>query len=1063
MLRLSLTILVCAVAPLCAQNLWTSDTFKGLELRSIGPSLASGRVTSIAVDTRNRARYFVGVASGGVWQTENNGTTWTPVFDKEGSYSIGTVVLDPKNSSTVWVGTGENNAQRSVGYGDGLYKSTDGGKSWQNVGLKTSEHIGRIVIDPRDSRVVYVAAQGPLWGPGGDRGLYKTTDGGKTWDRILNISENTGVTDVAMDPFDPDTLLAAAHQRRRHVWTLINGGPESALHKTTDGGKTWRKITSGLPSEELGRIGLAYSPAQRGLVYAHVEAANEKSAIFRSSDSGESWEKRNPYTRNAMYYGQIIADPRLADRLYVMDTYAQVSNDGGMTLKRVGDRSKHIDTHTFWIDPTDSNFILSGCDGGVYESHDAGRIWQFKSNLPVTQFYNVTVDDSKPYYYIYGGTQDNATLGGPSRTRNVWGIVNADWFIPVFGDGFVARVDPADPNTVYAESQYGGLVRYDRRTGERIGIKPVEAKGQPPLRWNWESPLIISPHSASRLYFAANILFRSDDRGNSWRAVSGDLTRQIDRNSLPVMGKVWSADAVAKSWSTSFYSNITAIAESPKQEGLLYAGTDDGLVQISENGGGAWRKVETFAGIPEKTYVQRVLASLHDANTVFAAFDGHKNSDFKPYLLKSTDRGATWTSIAGDLPANGPVLAIAEDHIKPDLLFAGTEFGVFFTVNGGKNWVQLKGGLPTIAVRDLAIQKRENDLVLATFGRGFYVFDDYSPLRTFKPEEEVSVFPVKDATLYVEAEPYALRGKAFQGESFYTAPNPPFGAVITYYLKDAVETKREQRRAAEKKGASGYPSNKQLSDEAEEETPAILLTVTDDKGKVVRRFGGPVTKGFHRVAWDLRTPAAVVPDNNELASEFFFRPSGILVGPGTYQVSLARRVNGVTTAIGTPQKIRVVADSQTHPARWEFQQKMSRVQRTLNGSRQETDALRQKLEAIRKALDSAAAPDNLLNDWARIRTGANNVRRALSGDPELQRRQENEPTSISDRIGLISYEQRLTTSAPTQTHEQSLTVASEELAAQVKTLRTLLEELRKLEQAMDAAGVAPTPGRIPPL
>src|SRR5258708_6395403 len=567
----------------------STPTFNALRFRSIGPSAASGRVTSFAVDPHNPAHYFIGVASGGVWKTTNNGISWTPVFDNEGSYSIGTVTLDPKNPATVWGGTGENNSQRSVSYGDGIYRSDDGGRTWRNLGLKTSEHIARIVIDPRDSNVVFVASQGPLWAPGGERGIFKTSDGGKTWKNGLTISENTGATDLAIDPSNPNSMLAASYQRRRHQWTLIDGGPESAIYKSDDAGEHWRRIRSGLPMGDLGRIGLTYSPAQSHLVYAKIEAPNNQSAVYRSIDGGESWERRAAFEGTPMYYGQIIADPKDPEKFYMGDTARRVSDDGGRTIRAPGDRNKHVDSHTVWIDPQHTDHLFVGCDGGVYESYDGGQFWEFKANLPTLQFYDVEVDNSKPNYYVYGGTQDNASFGGPSRNRSANGIPNSDWFVTTGGDGFVSRIDPEDVSTVYAESQGGGLVRFDRRTGSRIPIKPIEGKGEEPLRWNWDAPLIISPHSHTRLYFGANKLFRSDDRGNSWRAISGDLTRQLDRNGLPVMGKIWGPDAVAKNASTAFYGNVAQISESPKRAGLLYVGTDDGLIQGLDDEGAKWR------------------------------------------------------------------------------------------------------------------------------------------------------------------------------------------------------------------------------------------------------------------------------------------------------------------------------------------------------------------------------------------------------------------------------------------------------------------------------------------
>ncbi len=842
----------------------SSPTFTGLKFRSLGPAFTSGRVSGFAVDPSNPSHYFAAAASGGVWKTINNGTTWTPVFDNEGSYSIGAIVLDPKNPLTVWVGTGENNSQRSVSYGNGVYRSDDGGKTWKNVGLKTSEHIGRIAIDPKDSNTVYVAAQGPLWGPGGDRGLFKTTDGGKTWKNILYISENTGVTDIVIDPQNPETLYAAAYQRRRHMWTLIDGGPESALYKSTDAGASWNKLKAGLPTTEMGRIGLAVSPVDSNVVYATVEAADRKGGIFRSSDRGGSWERRNEFDVGAMYYARIVADPKDVDRIYVMNVYLMVSDDGGRTIRRLGEKSKHVDNHDIWIDPNNTDHYLVGCDGGVYESHDRGANWEFKRNLPVTQFYDVTTDNAAPFYNVYGGAQDNFSFGGPSRTRNISGITNADWFVTNGGDGFRSQVDPEDPNTIYAELQNGVLARFDKRTGERMGIQPATGRGEEPLRWNWDSPFIISPHSHTRLYFAADKLFRSDDRGDSWQVVSGQLSRGLDRDKLPVMGKVWGIDAVAKNASTAFFGNASALAESPKKEGVIYVGTDDGLIQVTEDGGKTWRRIEKFPGVADMAYVSRIIASNHEPATVYAAFDNHQNADFKPYLLKSTDAGRTWVVINGNLPKNGPVWAIAEDHVNPNLLFAGTEFGLFFSVDGGQKWVQLKGGLPTIAVRDISIQRRENDLVLGTFGRGIYILDNYTPLRSIKPEalkQETLVFPVKDALMYIQSQPLGGRGKSFQGESFFTADNPPFGATVTYYLKDAIKTRKEKRQEAEKEAAKkgapvGWPSQSDLRAEEEEEAPAVVLTVTDSGNNVVRRLTGPITAGIQRVNWDLRYPAA---------------------------------------------------------------------------------------------------------------------------------------------------------------------------------------------------------------
>ena len=592
------------------KDLFNAGTFSGLKWRAIGPATTSGRVGDIAVNPQKPSEYYVAVACGGVWKTTNAGTTYEPVFDREGSYSIGCVTIDPNNTNTVWVGTGENNAQRSIAYGDGVYKSTNGGKSWKNMGLKTSEHIGRILVDPRNSDVVFVAAHGPLWNEGGDRGLYKSTDGGENWKAVLTVDEHTGVNEVICDPRNPDVMYATTWQRARRVWTFLGGGPGSGLWKSTDGGETWFKSQAGLPGGDLGRIAIAISPANPDILYAILEAGEGKSGVYRSTNRGANWEKRSGYVTSGNYYQEIYCHPYDADVLFFMDTYAHWSEDGGKSCKRLGnERYKHVDNHCMWINPDDTDHWLMGCDGGMYETWDAGENWAYKANLPITQFYKVSTDNETPFYYVYGGTQDNNTLGGPSRTLKRSGIDNSDWFITNGGDGFEAQVDPTDPNTVYAQSQYGNLWRFDKASGEKISIKPREGKDDAPYVWNWDAPLLISRHKPTRLYFAADKLFKSEDRGNSWETISGDMTRDIDRNKLPIMGRVWGPEAINYHRSTSIYGNIVALDESPQKEGLLYVGTDDGLVHISDDMGQNWHKVSSFPSVPETTYVNMLLAS----------------------------------------------------------------------------------------------------------------------------------------------------------------------------------------------------------------------------------------------------------------------------------------------------------------------------------------------------------------------------------------------------------------------------------------------------------------------
>lgn len=1057
---------------------FSAGTFAGLGLRLIGSAMVSGRIVDLAVDPTDPARYFVAVASGGVWRTDNAGVTFTPVFDQQGSYSIGCVTVDPRNPSVVWVGTGENNSQRSVGYGDGLYKSVDGGASWKKVGLERSEHIGKILIDPRDSRVVYVAAQGPLWGPGGDRGLYKTTDGGATWKPVLTIDENTGVSDIVFDPRDPDVIYAVSYQRRRHVWTLINGGPGSGIHKTTDGGASWTRLTSGLPAVDLGRIGLAISPAAPDTVYATVEAAEGNSGFYRSRDRGATWQKLSSVVAGGgQYYQEIFADPIDPDRVYMVDVFMKITEDGGRTWRNLGEKSKHVDNHAVWIDPKDTRHLRVGCDGGLYESWDRGENWEFKPNLPVTQCYRVTADNKEPFYTVYCGTQDNTTIGAPSRTTSSSGIINADWFMTVGGDGFQTVVDPLDPDIVYSQWQYGFLVRYDRKTGETIGIKPQEGPDEPPLRWNWDSPLILSAHRHTRLYFAANRIYRTDDRGDSWRPVSPDLTRKIERNTLPVMGKVWGPDAVAKNNSTSFYGNIVTLAESPKNENLLYAGTDDGLIQVTEDGGKNWRAIETVAGVPDRTYVSKLLASQHDDGVVYAAFDNHKNADFKSYVFRSADRGTTWTSIRGDLPAEDPVLTLAEDHVDPKLLFAGTEHGLFFTSDGGTKWIRLTGNFPTIAVRDLFIQKRENDLVVATFGRGVYILDDYTPLRAAKADvvetQDAVFFPVKTALQFNERTPFG-GGKGSLGESFFTAPNPPLGAVLTFYLKDEVKTPRQKRKDAEKeaekkKETLPYPSLDALRAETRDEIPKILVTIADAGGRVVRRFTAPASKGIQRVAWDLRYPSSLPTElSSGERAPWDPAPVGPMVVPGRYTASLALSVNGTLTPIAAPQSFDVKPLGPTtlpvdRTASLAFEQKVSRLQRAVTGAIRVGNEVVERLRRLRQAhLDTPAADAALATKLRGIADRLDPIMIDLRGDDALRDRQEITPLAISDRVDLIVYDRFYATAAVTKTHEDAYAWAAAAFQKRLAELRTLVEQdLAAIENELETAGAPWTPGRLP--
>ncbi len=1052
------------------------DPYAGLNLgafrlRSIGPALTSGRISDFAVVPGRRQEFFVASASGGVWKTINAGTTFTPVFEGQGSFSIGCVVLDPTNPNVVWVGTGENNNQRSVSYGDGLYKSEDGGASWKHVGLKNSEHIGMIAVDPRNGNVVYVAAYGPLWSPGGDRGLFKTVDGGKTWETVLTIDENTGINEVHFDPRNPDILYAAAHQRRRHVFTQISGGPGSAVYKSVDAGKTWTKIVRGLPGGDLGRIGLAVSPVTPNLLYAIVEAQEDRGGFYRSRNGGASWERRNAYTASGNYYQEIVCDPKDPERVYSMDVFIQVTDDGGATWSDLGDQSKHWDAHALWIDPQDTDYYLTGNDGGVYESFDRGKNWKFMPNLPVTQFYKVALDNATPFYNVYGGTPDNYSLGGPSRTISQHGIVNADWIQTQGGDGFESAVDPEDPNIVYAQSQHGNIIRFDKKTGEGMAIQPKPGKGEAEYRWNWDAPLFVSPHLHTRLYFAANKVFRSDDRGDSWTVISGDLTRQIDRNKLEVMGRIWPMDAVAKNASTSQYGNIVALDESPVAEGLLYAGTDDGLIQVTEDGGANWRKIEKFPGVPDLTYVNDIIASNHDRGTVYAAFNNHKRGDFKPYILKSADLGKTWMSISSDLPERGSVYALAEDHVRKDLLFAGTEFGLFVTLDGGKHWKRMSAGLPTVMVRDLAVQKRENDLVLATFGRGFYILDDYSPLREIDPAglaAEAKLFPVKDAWMFVPSQPLGSLGsrdKGFQGESYFTVPNPPVAAVFTYYLKSAPKSLAELRKD---KDPNTYPTIEQLKAEQEQEPAYLIFTVSDEDGQVVRILREPARRGVNRVNWDMRYPA-LTPANPAQASPVSSGPSSTFVIPGTYKISLALSVDGKVKELAGPVPFKVKALSELSlPAadRAElaaFQKKVRKLTHSVTAAASVLRDLGTLTQSYRASLKSLTAPhQDVLDSIKILEKKLETIQIKMSGDRLAATLDMETFPGIASRIARIAGEQGRSSSAPTKSQRDAYAIAEEEFAPVYAELKKILaEDVKAIEKKLDELGAPYTPGRLP--
>ena len=1063
-------------------------SFSGLEMRSIGPALMSGRIADIVINPNNPSTWYVGVGSGGVWKTKNGGTTWSPIFDDEDAYSIGCITLDPNNTETIWVGTGENVSGRHVAYGAGVFRSRDGGNNWENMGLEKSEHIGMIRVDPRNSNVIYVASQGPLWSAGGDRGLYKSTNSGKTWNKILGDGlgntriddQYTGVSEIHLDPRNPDVIYAISWQKFRNVAVLMDGGPGSGIHKSTNGGATWQELKEGLPKEDMGKIGFAISPKEPDVVYATIELAHRKGGFYRSINGGESWRKMNDYLSGGTgphYYQEIFADPHHFDRVYQMDVRLHVTYNGGKDFETMRSDTKHVDHHAMAFHPNDEDYLLVGNDGGVYESLDSGTTWRFMANMPISQFYKVAVDYDEPFYNVYGGTQDNSSLGGPHRTNNNVGIRNSDWYLTLGADGHQSAADPTNPNIIYANWQEGNLTRYDRATGESTYIRPQPAAGEVEERFNWDAPILISPHNPETLYFASFRVWRSDNRGDSWHTISSDLTRNQDRTKQPLMGRLWSADSNWDLGAMSQYNTITSLSESPIVEGLIYVGTDDGLVHISEDGGENWRRIDSLPRVPDYYFVNDIKADLHDANSVYVVVDNHKSGDFSPYVLKSNNRGRTWRSISANLPERHVLWRLVQDHVKPELLFVGTEFGVFFTIDGGGQWTKLSGGVPNIAFRDLAIQKRENDLIGATFGRSFYILDDYTPLRQVSEEMLASgsvLFPIRRAHWYVPKRPHSCSKPGCvdsQGDAYFVSPNPPFGAVFTYYLSEKRNKLDEKRRRVEKDLIQKnedvvFPDWEVLKREALENEPAIVFTVSDLNGNIIRHIEAPANAGFQRVAWDLRYPATDpwIPESERRNS--YDDPAGVLVEPGTYKVAMYERIDGKLRDLNQNQTLDIVSireptlPGSSQQTRIIFSQRVDEVRRAVNGTLQATDEVLHQLHAIKESLKNSTADMGLYSQAQSLEKGIVAQRDRLSGDPTRAEYAVNRVMPVTSRLRHAAYDPTTTAYGPTETQLDSLSIAQDVYDNVGNELTELIDhKYETLKTDLEAAGVPWTPGR----
>ncbi len=1042
-----------------------SKLFDNYKLRNIGPAFMSGRIADIAIDPTNESIWYVAVASGGVWKTINAGTTFEPIFDDESVFATGCVTIDPNNPYTIWVGTGENVGGRHMSFGDGIYKSEDGGASWTNMGLKNSEHLSKIYVHPDNSNVIMVASQGPLWNKGGDRGFFKSTDGGKTWKKTLGDEEWTGVTDFVVDPRDPNRIYAATWQHHRTVAAWMGGGEKTKLYLSKDGGETWNMMKGGLPEGKMGKIGLTISPQNPDVVYAAIELNRTTGGVWRSANRGGTWAKMSDHVASATgphYYQEIYASPHQFDRIYFMDSRLWVSENGGKDFTVVNSVARHGDNHAIAFKPSDPDYLLVGTDGGVYESFDLAATWRYMENLPLTQFYKVAVDDTEPFYNIYGGTQDNSTEGGPSRTDNLTGIRNSDWSVVLNWDGHQPATEPGNPDIMYAERQEGNISRIDLKTGEVTDIQPQPGADEDYERFNWDAPILVSPHAPSTIFFASHRVWKSENRGDSWTAISGDLTKNQERITLPIMGRQQSWDSPWDVGAMSDYNTITSLAQSPKNADVIYAGTDDGLLQVTSNGGGSWTKINVSAlGVPATAFINDVKADLYDENTVYVALDNHKYGDFKPYLVKSTDKGSSWTRITNGLTDKNLVWRLVQDHVNKDLMFLGTEFGIYFTVDAGKAWTELSGGVPTISFRDLAIQRRENDLVGASFGRGFFVLDDYSALRTVSSsqiQQEATLFTPRKAWWYVPRSAIDfddVRGS--QGSQLYVAPNPDFGAVFTYYLKDELMSDAKTRMEKEK-GINGnipFPGWEAVESEKREEGPFVFLEIKDGNGNIVNRVLASTKKGFNRTAWNLRisSPDILTLDGGMGSAD------GLMVAPGTYTASLNKFVKGKITQLGESVSVEVVpmyegtlegAPLAEVASFWRAYEQLNRDVNKLNT---QISNMVKTAEKLTWAASRSNVSNEVINQIAQLRTEVQGLHSTLNGnDAKNEIGERNRPT-IGARLFALNRGITLSTYGPTATHKETMQIIKDQLAELNTALGQSSNKVSSFaKQVVDAGG-----------
>lgn len=995
MKRIALAILLLCL-PLTSPAQLDPDLLAGMKARSIGPAGMSGRVAAIEAVESNPDIVYVGAATGGLWKSMNGGLSFTPIFDDQPVAAIGAVAIFQQSPEIVWVGTGEGNPRNSMSVGNGIYRSNDGGKTWQHLGLEKTERIHRIVLHPTNPNIAWVAAMGQAWGQNADRGVFKTEDGGKTWKKVLFVDERTGAADLLIDPSNPNKLFAAMWEYRRWPWFFSSGGPSSGLYETTDGGTNWKRYTEedGMPKGDLGRIGLAMSRSNPNIVYALVEAGT--SALLRSDDGGIKWRIVNTETNVAprpFYFADIRVDPADPNRIYSLWTLMSVSTDGGKSFDTLVPFSKvHPDYHALWINPRNPEQMFAGNDGGVSESEDRGRSWRFVATLPLAQYYHVALDNETPYN-VYGGMQDNGSWRGPNTTWETGGIRNWDFQEVGFGDGFGTIPVPNDPLTGYAMSQEGYLVRWNLRTGERKDIRPSPPQGTD-LRFNWNAAIAQDPFDANTVYFGSQFVHKTQNRGDAWTIISPDLTT----NKKEWQQQAKSGGVTPDVTGAENFTTIMTIAPSPVERGVIWAGTDDGRVHVTRDGGANWTSVEAnLKGVPANTWVPEIKASRYDAGTAFIVLDNHRRSDWTPYVFRTTDYGKTWTSLAtSDL--RGYALSIEQDPVDADLLFLGTEFGLWVSQNGGKSWFRWTHGVPTVSVMGLAVHPREHDLVVATHGRAMYVIDDIRPLRTVTKE---SLAKPLDFFAIPEAQQYTARqkeGARFLGDAEFRGENEPYGALLTYSLSGTglthpTEVKERERKEKEREAQrrprvseAGVPldipkepeaETIKKAEKAEESKPAVdekdtkvSIEVTDASGKVVRKFKGPANLGVNRTTWDLRRDAFKQP-KRDASIEADDSGSGPEMPAGVYTVTLKFRGNEARQTVVVRSDPRVEIPAAARQAKWDAISRAGATSEKVADAIERIQKTRADLDLIAAKLkkdDPDAKPDPLVETSKKIQS-----------------------------------------------------------------------------------------------